>query len=225
MTTKGNVVSQHMSIATGSTRSLALFAAACCLAAMGFASAAPAQAAQPVVTVSKRASTLPGPRYAWVDSPQVLDAEADGRVQDDQFRARLQQALDKALQAKGYRPAAAGTRPDFKVAYRVGVRDLEQTTMHQEYAPETPRGAVVCGQDGCSHLVTTDGDGGVVTRMETQQFTEGGLMIEVIEPDTIRVLWRALNRGTVKPGKVTQQRLEAVTSETLAQLPAAGKTP
>jgi hypothetical protein len=50
-------------------------------------------------------------------------------------------------------------------------------------------------------------------------------MIEVIEPRSIRVLWRALNRGTVQPGKVTAQRLEAVATETLARLPAAGKAP
>ena len=214
-----------MPFAVASRHALVLLAAACCVAALAFGNAAPARAAKSTVTVSKQATALPGPQYAWVASQQTLEVEADARVQDAQFRAQLQSALDKALQAKGYRPAAAGATPDFVVAYRIGVRDLEETTMKQQQAPETNRGAVQCTRDGCSQIVSLDGTGDLVPKLETRRFTEGGLLIEVLEPGSINVLWRALNRGTVKPGKVSRQRLEAVATDTLARLPAANKTP
>ena len=212
-------------VAGASRHALLLLAATCCIAALALVNAEPAQAAKSTVTVSKQAAALPGLQYTWVASPQALEAEADARVQDAQFRAQLQAALDKALQAKGYRPAAAGARPDFVVAYRVGVRDVEATEMTQQAAPATSRGAVLCHRDGCSQIVSLDGTGDVVPKFKTKRLTEGGLMIEVLEPGSIRVLWRALNRGTVQPGKVTRQRLEAIATETLARLPAARKTP
>ena len=45
-------------------------------------------------------------------------------------------------------------------------------------------------------------------------------MIEVIEPRTVRVLWRALNRGDVKRGDGEQASLDAIAANTLKQLPA-----
>ena len=96
-----------MTFAVASRHALALLAAACCIAALAFGNATPAHAAKATVTVSKQATSLPGPTYTWVALQQKLEVEADARVQDAQFRVQLQSALDKALQAKGYRPAAA----------------------------------------------------------------------------------------------------------------------
>ena len=42
-------------------------------------------------------------------------------------------------------------------------------------------------------------------------------------PQTCRVVWRALNTGTVRPGEWTQDRLDAVATQTLAGLPAYGR--
>ena len=47
------------------------------------------------------------------------------------------------------------------------------------------------------------------------------LLVEVLEPGTVRVLWRALNRGTVATGTVTPSRLDRVARDTLESLPAA----
>jgi hypothetical protein len=181
---------------------------------------ATAIAAPPQVTVLKPAAALPGARYAWVPMPAPLAVEADPRVQDPQFRARLQAALDKALQAKGYQPAGALAQADFFIAYRVGVRDLEQTLVKETGAsPATPEATFECGGDGCSQLVTR-GTGGVpVLKTTTEQQVEGGLLIEILEPDSIRVVWRALNRGTVKRKDVGKVQLETVARNTLAQLP------
>jgi hypothetical protein len=181
---------------------------------------ATALAAPPQVTVLKPAAALPGTRYAWVPMPAPLAVEADPRVQDPQFRARLQAALDKALQAKGYQPASALAQADFFIAYRVGVRDLEQTLVDEAgTGPATSQATFECSGAGCSQLVTRDAGGTPVLKTTTEQRVEGGLLIEVLEPNSIRVVWRALNRGTVKRKDVGKVQLETVARDVLAQLP------
>ena len=198
-------------------------AALACLLAL--TAAPPAKAATPQVTVSKRAASLPGPRYRWIDMPAQRAEERDARLQDTRFRDSLQAALDKALQAKGYRLAEAGARPDVIVGYRVGVRRVEETKVEEIPAGDgTPLAAFQCSGGDCSQLAVMGSEGAPVMKMETEQRTEGGLLVEVLEPGTIRVLWRALNRGTVKPGKVTPARLEQVAAATLKSLPAAPKS-
>jgi hypothetical protein len=201
--------------------------AACCLAAGLLAGAGlPSGAKEPPprVTVSKPASSLPGPHYSWFAMPKVLPIESDPRVVDEKFRAQLQAALDKALQAKGYRPATAGAKADFVMAYRVGVRDVTQTTMDEGASRSvTPQSAFQCNDEGCSQIIVSGDNGVPEMKMESVSSVEGGLLIEALEPGTVRVLWRGLNRGTVQPGKVSQERLDAVARSTLAQFPKAGR--
>lgn len=201
---------------------------ALCLAVFA-ASASPAVAA-PVppgnqVTVSMPAQRLPGLRYAWVPMPAQLPAESDPRVLDPQFRQRLQDALDKALQAKGYQRVASPAQSDFLVAFRVGVSDTEQTLVRNEGvgSQPTPQATVECTSEGCSQMVVPGGDGAPVMDIKRTRYVEGGLQIEVIEPKSIRVVWRALNRGTVKRNDGSAKRLDAIARETLAQLPPAAR--
>lgn len=201
---------------------------ALCLAVFAVSSApvvaAPA-APSNQVTVSMPAQRLPGLRYAWVPMPAQLPAESDPRVLDPQFRQRLQASLDKALQAKGYQRVASPAQSDFLVAFRVGMRDGEQALLRNEGvgSQPTPQATVECNSEGCSQMVVPGGDGAPVMDIKRTRYVEGGLQIEVIEPKSIRVVWRALNRGTVKRSDGSAKRLDAIARETLAQLPPAGR--
>jgi len=212
-----------LGVATPPMRPWSRIVTACCLVLGLIAFTTASMAAPPQVKVSRAATSLPGTRYSWFPMPQVLPVESDPRVLDQQFRGQLQAALDKALQAKGYRPAGNGERADFVVAYRVGVRDVTQTTVRDSPASSAPQSAVQCGLDGCSQIITTGNTGNLELKLDTTISMEGGLLLEVLEPGSVRVLWRALNRGTVKPGKISQKRLDAVARNTLAQLPEAGR--
>lgn len=170
------------------------------------------------VTVSKRAASLPGPTYVWAESPEVKDVEKHARLQDPKLRARLQAALDKALQAKGYRPATDRTKADFVIAYRVGLREVQEATLQGDQGA-TPLTIVACDWADCEQVVVTN-DSVPKMKLVTTDRAEGGLMIEVIEPRTIRVVWRALNRGEVKRGDGEQASLDAIAANTLKQLPA-----
>lgn len=174
--------------------------------------------------MDKSATTLPGPRYAWVAMPAQLPAEQDRRVQDPAFREHLQAALDKALQAKGYQPASGPSQADFFIAYRVGVQDVEEVLVKETPAPQTaptPQAAIQCGAGGCSQLVTRGDAGQPVLKTSVRHGVEGGLLIEVLEPNSIRVLWRTLERAAVKRGDAKPARLDAIARQTLAGLPAA----
>lgn len=170
------------------------------------------------VTVSKRAVSLPGPTYTWAESPKVQEVENHASLQNPRLRARLQAALDKALQAKGYRPAADRTQADFIIAYRVGVREVQEAALQGDQGA-TPLTIVVCDWADCSQRVVRN-DSVPTMKVVTTDRAEGGLMIEVIEPRTIRVVWRALNRGEVKRGDGEQASLDAIAANTLKQLPA-----
>lgn len=199
---------------------------ACCtaLSAAGLspAEAQSRQAPAARVEVSMAATSLPGPDYAWVPMPPRLSAESDPRVQDPGLRARLQASLDKALQAKGYRRTDNLRQADIAVAYRVGVRDVQQTSVRETGLRNAPETAMECRSDGCSQIVTQGTDGTPAIRVDTIDTVEGGLMIEVIQPSDIRVLWRALYRGSVRAKDAGSVDLDAIATHTLAQLPRAG---
>ena len=104
------------------------------------------------------------------------------------------------------------------------MRDLEQTTLKTSGDPavDTPMAAVECSRAGCSQLVVRGEAGAPVARLHTKSYVEGGLLVEAIEPKTVRLLWSAFNRGTVKAADGTPHGLAAIARETLADLPAAG---
>lgn len=199
---------------------LTLFGIACgiSLAFVAGSAARPEPLARSQVTVSKRAASLPGPSYVWAESPKVQEVENHASLQAPQLRARLQAALDKVLRAKGYRPAADRSKADFFIAYRVGVREVQEATLEGDQGA-TPLTILECNWDDCSQRVVTNDS---VPRMKvvTTDHAEGGLMIEVIEARTYRVVWRALNRGDVKRGDGEQASLDAIAANTLKQLPA-----
>lgn len=192
-----------------------------CLAVMVVAGPADAQTRVPAgqVEVSLRAASLPGPTYAWVPMPARMAVESDPRVQDPQLRARLQASLDKALQAKGYRRSDDLRQADIAVAYRVGARDVQQATVRDTGLKTAREAGVECRSDGCSQIVVKGDNGVPALRVDTVDTVEGGLMIEVIQPSDIRVLWRALYRGSVRAEDAGALDLDAVATRTLAQLP------
>ncbi|WP_162454719.1 DUF4136 domain-containing protein [Pseudoxanthomonas kalamensis] len=177
----------------------------------------------PEVKVVKPAGTLPGPGYAWLEMPPQQVAEQDARVNDPQFRARLQAALDKALQAKGYQPAAAGSA-DFIIAYRVGVRDVQDAqAVGSDVVAGTPQAAVKCTSGGCSQIVAEAEDGQPLLKVVSHDYVQGGLLVEVLEPRSVRLLWSASNTGMVMQGDGSQERLDRIAASTLKSLPAAPK--
>lgn len=167
------------------------------------------------------AASLPGATYAWVPMPPRLPAESDPRVQDPQLRARLQASLDRALRAKGYQRIDNLRQADIAVAYRVGVRDTQQTSVRETGLQTASESAVECRSDGCSQIVVEGTNGAPTIKVDSVDLVEGGLMIEVIQPSDLRVLWRALYRGSVRAKDAGSVNLDAIATRTLDELPRA----
>lgn len=197
-------------------------AIACCLALLSAPCLAQTRAVPAAhVEVSKAATALPGATYAWVPMPGQLQAEFDRRVQDPKLRTQLQAALDRTLQAKGYRRTDDLPRADIAIAYRVGVRDVQQAQVRESGLASAREAAVECRSDGCSQIVTQGANGAPTIKVDTVDTVEGGLMIEVLQPADVRVLWRALYRGSVRAKDKRPVDLDAIAAQTLADLPRA----
>lgn len=172
------------------------------------------------VTVAKPASSLPGRRYAWVAMPAQKAVEFDERAQDPELRLRLEAALDKAMQAKGYTRTESMREADVAVAYRVGIRDVQESTVNEGLGG-AGESAVRCSGGDCSQIVSEGADGLPTVTVKTQDMIQGGLMVEVLKPNEIRVLWRALYRGSIRARDRGKVDLDAVAAQTLAKLPKA----
>ena len=199
--------------------SAAWAACALCLMLAANAAAAPVPLSKKEATVSKSATSLPGPTYTWVAMPEIKDVQKDARARDPELIARLKAALDKAMRAKGYRLAEDPDKADFILAYGLGVRDVQQATVKGDQGA-TPLSVLACDWDDCSQLVIMN-DSAPQMKVVTTDSVEGGLMVEVIEPRTVRVLWRAVNQGAVDRGDGSQKKLDTIAANTLARLPPA----
>ena len=98
------------------------------------------------------------------------------------------------------------------------MRDVQATQV--ESGGSTRMAGVKCTGGGCSQLVVRSDDGAPIVRYSERGYTEGGLLVEMVESQSLRVIWSALNTGTVNPGGGQQDRLNAVAARTLEQLPA-----
>jgi hypothetical protein len=108
--------------------------------------------------------------------------------------ARVKAAVNDQLFRKGYLGEAA--RPDFYVAYYVGARDrIDVTTWGYGYR-----------------------------RTDVREYTEGTLIVDVIDARTMQLVWRSFAQGTLDPSASPQdrdQRLRAAVTKMLKEFPSA----
>ncbi|MDH5834125.1 DUF4136 domain-containing protein [Luteimonas kalidii] len=173
------------------------------------------------VTVRHEASAMPGATYAWFPMPRQLAAEHDPRIEDPQLRARLQSALERAMQDKGYRKVDDMAGADFLLAWRAGVRDVDQVrATPADPVRGTPMAGVACTGGTCSQLVMVGNAGAPAARVHHHVEVEGGLLVEAIDPATIALLWSAYSRGSVHASDAGDAGLDAIVGETLRRFPA-----
>ena len=107
------------------------------------------------------------------------------------------------------------------VAYRVGVRNVQQVGTRQTNLTSAREAGVECRAGGCSQIVTRDHAGRPQIQVLTLDTVEGGLQVEVLQPADIRVLWRAMFRGAVRADRESRVDLDSIVARTLADLPRA----
>jgi hypothetical protein len=132
--------------------------------------------------------------YTWMPGEQ--EKTGDRRVDNSQVNIRLRTVIGAQLRLKGY-TTSGDEKPDFYVAYHVGVKDMvADVTQHfsDEHAPR----------------LTTRSSSGAPTGGEPQPYTTGTLLIDIIDAASNKLAWRGTAAGEVDPGLTSEERDERI---------------
>lgn len=129
--------------------------------------------------------------YAWL--PLSEAAPADQRVLDRYIDARIRKAVDRELQAKGFRPAGSAT-PDFLLNYRLASEPAEAV----RGSPERYfYGAGWYGWPGANAFYT-------------ESYDAGTLYIAVVDPQTKHMTWIGAAGARLLPHISLEKRVKRV---------------
>jgi len=146
-------------------------------------------------------------RYAW----QTDSQEQNGSPLADNplLQQRIHEAVEQTLAARGFRQVSR-SEADFLVRHRYQVR--------QKVGSENVRTGIGIGTGGSG----TFGGIGISTGGGVREYSEGTLVIDVVDADTGELLWRGMGSREVfthaDPRKTTRAVNETV-AKILAQFP------
>lgn len=141
--------------------------------------------------------------YNWVAGPQPI--AGDTRIDNTLTNQRIRNAIDQALAAQGYVKTSSGTS-DFLVSYQAAIEGkLNVTTIDIPYQTPSTRD-LVTGSSSTWNLA----HGGRETFVN--QYDEGSLFIDIVDPKTNELMWRGTGKATVLE-KATPEKREARINE------------
>jgi hypothetical protein len=151
--------------------------------------------------------------YAWLSDDQ--EKTGDRRADSSTVDMRIRIAVATQLRLKGYQALPEG-KPDFYVAYHVGLRDSSPDISTPYYS------------DGMAgHAFARSADSRMAgkaapTMSETPSYLTGSLLIDIIDAGSQKLVWRGTANGEVDPGLTSQQRDErtkAIVQKILSSFP------
>jgi hypothetical protein len=160
------------------------------------------------VTVLAEPTPVVGHSYAWQPvPPSSASVGADNPI----LRQRIENAVNSAMAAKGYTLVNATVSPDLLIAYRVGAKQKSDVSV-------TSSGGYYGGW-GWGYY------GAPMTSVQQVHYTEGGMMIDVMDAKKGTLEWRSLYKDRVTADTITQESLNRIAVQALASLPTAGGVP
>jgi hypothetical protein len=163
-----------------------------------------------------RTADLPIPaaaRYAWgrADGPPSF-AERDPRAENPEARALIERAVDRELEAKGFRRTTADSA-EVLVHYHLGiVTRVDTLRPHPDECASPPCTPYVWGYWGRPEQAP----GRPVT------YDEGSLMLDVMDRRSGRLAWRGLAEGDATPSATPaarQRRVDRAVARLLRDFP------
>jgi|SRR6185369_5646663 len=173
------------------------------MAASAILIAAAATAVEAKVSVIQSASTAlaPGSSFAWAPSVGVAYGRTDPALTNEIAADRLQMATASALVSKGYRQVGSPREADLLVAYKVVLLP--------------GREARLSGSGGCRFGFCRAPS----YSLDTSQYTEGTLVLDLTERQTGRLVWRATSEKRVSGKDASPEKLSALLREMTKSLP------
>ncbi len=137
--------------------------------------------------------------YAWLSGDQ--EKTGDRRADSSAVDMRIRIAVSTQLRMKGYQALPEG-KPDFYVAYHIGLKDSSPNVSTQYYSDGMAGHAF-------SHSADTRSAGKPApTPTETPSYLTGSLLIDIIDAASQKLVWRGTAAGEIDPGLTSQQRDE-----------------
>ena len=152
--------------------------------------------------------------YAWLSADQ--EKTGDRRADSSSVDMRIRIAVGTQLRLKGYQSLAEG-KPDFYVAYHIGLKDSSPDISTQYYSDGMAGHAFAHSAD-----TRSAGKAAAPAVSETPSYLTGSLLIDVIDAGSQKLVWRGTAAGEVDPGLTSQQRDErtrAIVQKILSQFP------
>lgn len=111
----------------------------------------------------------------------------------------ITQAITQNLESKGYRLPEPDTRPDILVRYTTEVHGVQAITMEQVRTPQ----------------------GGMFTQYHYKPATEGRLLINVVDQNSGKVVWKALmiRKLNKNPQSIQQPQVDKAIDQVLKDFP------
>lgn len=113
--------------------------------------------------------------YAWAVGAQ--EQTGDRRLDSALVDTRIRTAIDTQLRAKGYVASSTG-RPDFLVAYHLGMKDMMKGASTQHYIGDRAHGTFT-------------------TTSDIQPYNEGALSIDIVDAKSQQLVWQASTKAEV----------------------------
>jgi len=161
-------------------------------------------------------SVRPGSTFAW--APGATPGQGDPRIDNDIIRGRIQNAVNSALTAKGYRQADAATA-DLLVSYHIGLQNRTDTQVSSFGGGMGP-GPVACGIRGC---VGGFGWGMYGAPMDVDvrniNYVEGTMMLDLTDRATGKLAWRATSQRRLDHADAEQATVNAIVADMVKSLP------
>ena len=137
--------------------------------------------------------------YAWLSSDQ--EKTGDRRADSSTVDMRIRIAVGTQLRLKGYQAIVEG-KPDFYVAYHIGLKDSSPSITTQYYSDGMAGHAF-------AHSADSRSAGKPASAVnETPSLLTGSLLIDIIDGGSEKVVWRGTADGEVDPQLTSQERDE-----------------
>ncbi len=137
--------------------------------------------------------------YMWMDRPNVAPANAQHALEtSDLLDGRIRNSIAGELSARGMSESAEN--PDFLVVHHVGAKEKIQVTDW--------------GYSYSNHYWGGYGN----RQIDVYQFTEGTLIIDIVDASSKALVWRGSGTGVVEKARPTPEKQQAKLNEVVFKI-------
>ncbi len=139
--------------------------------------------------------------YSW-KSMDGDDASSGGSVANSGLlKSRVQRSVDRQMSARGIRKSENGS--DLHMMYHFGAKDkIQVSDWGYRYSPYYLHGGY--------------GYGG--RQIDVFQYTEGTLVIDIIDAKTNSLVWRGTGTGVIDTGQKTPEEIQVKIDDAVAEI-------